>query len=306
MNFALVAMALVLAACSGGFKSSQPPPSGADAGPAGTPDADPTYDELDKARAQSRFESTTDLMRYVIAPGCAAETNECHNSEDPPDMSSEGNLWNLVGLPCNQGVGERETVEEFCEQLGDELRIVDGANAGFTTRIGSISLVTDAEGAFMHYEVRVQAGPPQTQTDARFEILRGGIPNGALGGGVSLAVGAGSTSLLVTDADDILDPAGVYQGDENRNGIFGDGSGTLVERGDAHASYIVRRLVGETERVRMPLNANADNPTEMNRFLSPDEMYTVMSWINCMLPTDTVYSPIRYDCEANAGNEGVW
>ncbi len=306
MKLAIAGMALVLAACSGDFNSMQPPPSGADAGPAGTPDGAIIFEDLDKARAQARFESTTDLMRYVVAPTCAAETNECHNSEDPPDMSSEGNLWNLVGLPCNDGVGERETIEEFCEQLGDEIRIVDGENAGFTTRIGSITLVTDAEGAFTHYEVRVQAGPPLAQTDAQFEILRGGTPMGALGAGVSLTVGAGSTSLLVTDPDDIRDPVGVRQGDENRNGIFGDGSGTLVQRGDARASYFVRRLVGETERVRMPLNENADNPTEMNRFLSPDEMYAVMSWINCMLPTDTVYSPIRYDCEANADNEGVW
>lgn len=306
MKLAMAGMALVLAACSGDFDSMQPPPGGGDAGPAGTPDADPTYDELDKARAQARFETTTDLMRYVIAPGCAAETNECHNSEDPPDMSSEGNLWNLVGLPCNQGIGERETVEEFCEQLGDEIRIVDGANAGFTSRIGSVSVVTDGDGVFTHYEVRVQTAPPQAQTGAQFEILRGGTPMGALGSGTSLTTGAGSTSLLVTDADDIPDPVGVHQGDENRNGIFGDGSGTLVQRGDARASYIVRRLLGETERVRMPLNENADNPTEMNRNLTPDEMYAVMSWINCMLPTDAVYSPIRYDCEANAGNEGAW
>ena len=55
----------------------------------------------------------------------------------------------------------------------------------------------------------------------------------------------------------------------------------------------------------MPLNTNADNPTEVARALNPDEMYAIMSWIQCMEPTDNVYSPIRYDCEANAGNEGT-
>ena len=69
----------------------------------------------------------------------------------------------------------------------------------------------------------------------------------------------------------------------------------------------MRRLLAvETDRVQMPLNENADNPTEINRLLSPDATYAVMSWINCMTPEDGVYSPIRYDCPVNTDNEGVW
>ncbi|RMH43176.1 MAG: hypothetical protein D6689_05935 [Deltaproteobacteria bacterium] len=299
--------AIVLAACTGAFDPDEPAVPGADAGAVDTPDAQPVYDELDKARAQARFQTTTDLMRYVFAPGCAAETNECHSNEDYPDLHTEGNLWNLRYLPCNLGVGERNTVEDFCEALGDEIEVTDGANAGWRTRIGSITLVTDADGAFQHYEVRVQTAPPAGQTDAQFRILRDGAPVAALGGGGGLQLTAGSTTLRVTDADAIPDPVAVRQGDENQNGVFGDGSGVLVRPGDARASYLVRRLLGaETTRIRMPLNDNADNPTELNRYLTPDEMYAVMSWINCMRPEDDVYAPIRYDCPENADNEGRW
>jgi hypothetical protein len=305
---ALLAFALALAsvACTGDF-SQMNPPNGADAAPGGTPDAGPTqFDDLDKGRAEARFQTTTDLVRFVIAPGCAAETNECHNTEDFPDLSTEGNLWNLANLPCNVGIGERETIEDFCEAVGDELRITDGENAGFTARVGSVRLVTDEMGEFLHYEVLVETPPGQIQTDGNFEFVRLGVPQPALGGGNSAATNAGSTTILVTDVDAIPDPGEVKQGDENRNGIFGDGFGVIVRPGDARGSYMVRRLLGaDTERVRMPLNENADNPTELNSYLSPDQMYALMSWINCMLPTDTVYSPIRYDCEANADNDGT-
>jgi len=304
-----LALAVVSVACTGSFQQpgDDDDTVGADAAP-GSPDADDTaFDELDVDRAQARFQTTTDLMRYVVAPGCAAETDECHNNEDYPDMSTEGNLWNLRMQPCNVGVGERLSIEDFCEAIGDQVRIKDGANAGFTTRVGSISLVTDEEGAFLHYEVIVETPPTQSQTDADFEFLRSGTPIAALGGGASLTANAGSTTILVTGPDHIPDPATVLQGDENRDGVFGDGSGVIVKPGDARGSYMVRRLLGvETDRIRMPLNENADNPTELNRNLNADEMYAIMSWINCMGDTDEVYAPIRYDCAANEGNNGAW
>ena len=306
---ALLALALALAsiACTGSF--DQPPDTpggGADAGPGAADGGDTAFDELDKGRAAARFQTTTDLMRYVFAPGCAAETNECHSNEDYPDMSTEGNLWNLRGLPCNVGIGERLTVEDFCEAVGDELRVIDGANAGYTATVGSVALITDEEGVFQHYEIIVDVAPTQDQSDGDFELLRGGTRVAALGGGASLIAAASSKTILVTNPDHIPDPRAIKQGDENRNGVFGDGSGVIVRPGDARGSYIVRRLLGQqTERIRMPLNENADNPTELNRHLNADEMYALMSWINCMLPTDTVYDPIRYDCEANADNDGT-
>jgi len=288
--------------CTGGLYSvgDDDPTDDADAGPT-------AFDDLDTERARANFQTTTDIMRYVVAPGCAAESNECHSNEDYPDMSSEGNLWNLRGLPCNLGVGERETVEDFCELLGDRLRITSGANQGYEATIGSIALITDAEGAFLHYEVLMDQAVGQIQADANFELVRNGTVLGALGGGGSLQATAGGTSLLVTNVDHIPDPVLVRQGDENKNGVFGTGQGMIVKPGDARGSYLIHRLLGaQTTRIRMPLNENSDNPTELNRALSPDEMYALMSWINCMQPDDDVYSPIRYDCAANADNNGAW
>jgi hypothetical protein len=298
----LLLSSLFVIACSGELSSG-----GGGGGPTDGPDAGgPAFDELDRDKAEAQFVTTTDIMRYVVAPGCAAETNECHSNEDFPDMSSEGNLWNLRELPCNVGVGDRETIEDYCEQIGDQLRVTDGANAGYTATIGSITLVTDELGEFLHYELVMETVASLTQTDATYEILRNGIVNAALGGGSSLQA-AGSTTLRITDPDDIADPATIRQGDENKNGVFGDGQGMLVKPGDARASYLVHRLLGaETARIRMPLNENADNPTEQNRLLSPNEMYAIMSWINCMQPDDGLYSPVRYDCEANTDNDGEW
>lgn len=70
---------------------------------------------------------------------------------------------------------------------------------------------------------------------------------------------------------------------------------------------MIRRLLEqETSRVRMPLGGNIDNPNELNPYLSANEMYVLMSWINCMQEGDGVASPIRYDCAQNADNEGTW
>jgi hypothetical protein len=142
---------------------------------------------------------------------------------------------------------------------------------------------------------------------ATFVVGRDGQAMPQLGGGSSLAGDSGSNLIRVTDVDDIPDPLSVSQGDENHNGVFCDGTGTIVKPASARDSYLVWRLLAEqTQRVRMPLNENADNPTEVNRALSPDEMYALMSWINCMQPSDTIYAPIGYDCAANADNEGTW
>ncbi|MCC6995578.1 MAG: hypothetical protein IT370_13290 [Deltaproteobacteria bacterium] len=270
--------------------------------------AQPTnYDQLDRARAQAKFPDTTALMRYVIAPGCAAERNECHFNEDFPDLSSEGNLLNLLELPCNQQVGERTTIEEFCERVGDELRISAGANAGFQARVGSITAITSATGAFQAWEVRLERGPTAAQSNATFQLLRAGTALPALGAGSSLQVSAGQATVRITREADLPDPAQVRQGDENQDGHFGAGTGFLVAAGRARDSYLVRRLLGQdTARQRMPLTLNADTVNEANRPLTPDEMYALMSWINCLQPGDGPYSPIRYDCPENQSNTGGW
>ena len=263
-------------------------------------------DQLDVQRAKAKFASTDEVMRRIIAPTCAAENNECHANENFPDLSTEANLWGLVELRCNQGVGERTSVENFCEAQGDELRIEDGVNAGFVTRIGSIEEIKDGDGEFVRYEVRVDRGPPEPQGNAQFVLLRHRVILQALGGGRSL-VTDGSTTLHVTRARDLLGHELVRQGDENRDGVFGDGRGVLVRTGDARNSYLIRRLAGAgTDRLRMPLNFNSDNPTEVNRVLTREEMYVLMSWINCMRPDDRVYAPVRFDCPENAGNDGAW
>ncbi|MBK7859796.1 MAG: hypothetical protein IPJ65_14475 [Archangiaceae bacterium] len=309
---AACALFLALAACMG-EAGDLPPGTTAAAGGAGG--GDDVLDggggpgvlpaTLDKATAEARFATTTELMRYVVSPGCAAERNECHHTEDFPDLSTEGNLWNLVGQPCNQGLGDRKTVEDFCEALGDELRIDSGASAGFTARIGSITQVATASGAFSYYEVRLDQAPAASQTGGAFSIVRGGQKLQALGGGASAELQAGQKWVRVRNANHLPSPAAVLQGDENQNGVFGAGAGLMVKPGDAPGSYVVRRLLGkETARVRMPLGANADQQTEVNRVLTPNEAYALMSWINCMLPGDGPYSAIRYGCAANAANEG--
>jgi len=288
-------------ACSGELDSGAPGSPGVDAGSSELPPGD-----LDVDRAQARFATTTDLVRQLFAPGCAAENNECHNNEDFPDLSSEGNLFNLIDLPCNLGVGDRSTVEGFCEALGDELRVTSGAASGFSSAIGSIHVVTDDAGTFSHYEIALADPLPQAVDGGSFEIARDGQAQTALGGGSSLSGQAGDRVVWVNDATDLPAPDAIKQGDENGDGVFGAGTGLLVHAGSAANSYLVRRLLGyDSDRVRMPLNTNADNPTEANGLLTRDEMYAVMSWVNCLQLEDGPYAPIHYDCAANAGNDGT-
>lgn len=295
-------VAAVMAACTGGLEV----PAGVDGGSGASADAAPPVGDLDPEAAQARFVTTTDLMRQVIAPGCAAEQNECHSNEDFPDMSSEGNLWNLVNLRCNVGVGDRLTIEDFCERLGDELRITGGANDGFSARVGSIDLITNAQDEFTHFEITLDRPLDQAQQNAPFVLARDGAVVAALGGGSSLEADAGSRVVRVTAAGEIPSPAQIAQGDENRNQTFGISPGMLVTPGSARESYLVRRVFGvDTSRARMPLDSNADNPTEQNGYLTREETYVLTSWINCMEPGDGPYSPIRYDCAANAANDGT-
>ena len=263
---------------------------------------------LDKVRAQMAFPTTTDLIRRVIAPTCAAEDNECHSNEYYPDMATEANFWNLIGLRCNVGVGERTTIENRCEAQGDTLRITDGANSGFAATIGSVHTVTDdVTGEFRWYEITLESPVAQSQSGGSFELLRAEQAMPGLGGGDSLEAVAGQTTLRIMNANRIANANVILQGDENEDGIFGDSSGVIVRRGNARESYLISRLFGaETSRSRMPVNTNIDNPNEESGFLTEDEMYVLMSWINCMAPDDGTYSPIRYDCAANADNQGIW
>jgi hypothetical protein len=289
----------------GGSETGEGGEGGSDNSAGGSAPTSPTptpLQELDKEYAQALYATTTDVMRFMVAPTCAAENNECHNNEDFPDMSTEGNLWNLVDLRCNLGVGERETVEDYCESQGDSIEV-----AGFTTTIGAITTELDVDGEFLHYAVTIETALPASYTGETFNIMRNGVARPEIGGGNSLDGTAGSNVLQITDSADLPDPLLVLQGDENGNGVFGNGSGVLVKRGDVQSSYLLRRLMGEeTARVRMPLNENADNPTEVNAWIDREASYALMSWILCMQPDDGPYSPIRYDCPENANNEGLW
>ena len=270
-------------------------------------DPPPPSGELDRERARARYVSTTDLVRYVFAPSCAAQQNECHHSEDFPDLHTEANVWSALGLGCNQGIGERPEVEDFCERRGDEIVITDGVNEGFSATIGAIVTHTDEDGAFERYEVRIEGTLPMAQSDASFRISRLGMVIRGLGGGSSAQLEAGAQSIFIDEAADILDPGVIVQGDENGNGVYGDGRGAIIVPGDARASYMVRRLFGlGTERVQMPLGVDADNPTEVNPPLTRAQMWVLMSWINCMDPADGPYGDIGYDCPENADNDGTW
>ena len=295
------------AADAGATDASRP-----DAPPAPRRDAGaapPGFAELDPVRARTAFPDLATLQRKVFGPGCAGEANECHYDEDFPDFSSEGNLWNLLLLQCNAGVGDRTTVEDFCEPLGDELRAVarQGGQELLRARVGSIEPRMDAEGKLTGYDVRIDAPVAAAFEGARFEWLRFGTALPALGGGTSLRGVAGERKVVVGDPDHLPDPAQITQGDPNRNGTFGDGGGRIVRPGRARDSYLVRRLFGQGARPRMPLESNGDNPTERNRPLTADEMYAIMSWINC-LPEMMAepYGPIVFDCAANADNRGTW
>ena len=268
--------------------------------------ADAAASVFDPEEAQRNYAKTTDIMRHIIAPTCAAENNECHANEEFPDLSTVGNLWTLVGLSCNQGIGDGTTVEDLCEEKSDHIRITDGVNAGYEARIGSVFEVTDVEGAFIKYEMRVDV-EPRSQANARFVLARDGIEEPGLGSGASLVATRGSLTLLVLQAQDLPNSELIKQGDRNDNGVYGDGRGVLVRPGDARNSYLVRRLFGRgTTRVRMPLNYNSDNPTEINTPLTQEAMYVLMSWINCIRADDTAFSELRYDCPENADNDGTW
>lgn len=82
------------------------------------------------APARARYKDLADIHKYTVARGCAFSADTCHNDEDPPPMHTVGHLWNLINVPCNQGVADYAEWDPFCQ------RPEDGGGAGVLVRPG--------------------------------------------------------------------------------------------------------------------------------------------------------------------------
>ena len=235
--------------------------------------------------AQASMRTGFDLHRKVIQRSCSPLEGVCHNQKEYPDLRTTESFLATIGAPCNVVPKHWSTVFDRCERQGDIVRFADRELP--PTEVGYIHMV---RGDFVDYrdeEITPTADSPGLHFYLRDPVA---LDNGNNFYGTaelsrSFSQDGNVTELVFErfttrfwvlddgrhvlaevpdyrrDAAEALLTIGIYQGDHNRNGIYGASVSnpvSLLNPGKALESYLVARLMGKmlTEPVpgtRMPL-----------------------------------------------------
>lgn len=239
--------------------------------------------------AQSRFRTGLDVQQKVIYRTCTPFDGVCHNKKEYPDLHTPANFVNVIGAPCNVQPGDYTSVWDRCEPRGDLLRLDRFDNS---VEVAWIELVEGPEEEFS------DENPPSETSPGLHIVLRGEIPMEDQSTndnarfyrdfeGESLVfarfrtrwwkVGPnrlmGEVGQQRSDDANRLVSAGIRQGDQNRNGVFGVEMGAnipMINPGEPEKSYLIARIRGEVDGEpipgsRMPL---ANQPLDITDMLA--------------------------------------
>lgn len=239
--------------------------------------------------AQGRYRTGLDVQQKVIYRTCTPNDGVCHNKKEYPDLHTPANFVNVIGAPCNVQPGDYTSVWDRCEPRGDLLRLDAFSNS---VEVAWIAVIEGEEQEFD------EANPPTAESPGLHIVLRSEVPMDQPStddnarffrdfDGESLVfarlrtrwwkVGPNRLMGEVTQrrSDDVnrLVSAGIRQGDQNRNGVFGAEMGEnipMINPGAPEASYLVARIRGEFggEQIpgsRMPL---ANQPLDITDMLA--------------------------------------
>lgn len=237
--------------------------------------------------AKKEFPTYLDLHEKVIQRTCTPFNNVCHNNREYPDLRTPQGMLDRLGQPCNivELHDDPEEVFNGCEPEGDTLRFTDGANAGWSTRIGFVEFTDDGAGnvlsAQIYLEDNVPAGmavPGQFESVIIERLVDGQMLSvGTLTSQVSYTAGANAVQIsdwatLEPENQTMLESE-IREGDANRDGIFGSSMPDAMRQiapGDPWNSYLLQRLQGTVPGSPMPL---------ANQPLSASEIVAIACWI---------------------------
>jgi hypothetical protein len=241
-------------------------------GDAGSPDGST---DVTLQSARDLYPTIGQLHELAISRTCALNNGVCHSSKEYPDIHSLSTLLQTVSQPCNLSVPDRAEVRDACEPEGDHLVI---AASGFDAEIARIDLPAGADpvvrGLLNGNTIKlwfatsvtplvIAEGEPLGNLTIR-RPASGGDYNIALDTATATAMTADSVTLNLYGVSDAVrrffderfypwEPSMARIADVNRNGVLGHARGiSMLTPGDPMKSYLVLRLLDETEGDLMP------------------------------------------------------
>ncbi|MEZ4459883.1 MAG: hypothetical protein R3E66_09165 [bacterium] len=249
--------------------------------------------------AQERFRTGLDVHRKIVWRTCTPNDGVCHNAKEYPDLHTPANFLAAIDAPCNVQPGEYESVYDRCERPGDRFKLDFWADFGPSIEVGWIELITAVEDADptsgelgmstpgLHVHLKEPVRIEQTEVWARGQFLRTVVEQGdvvfaqfettwrVLDGGTHLIA---EVRNYQTDRAAELMRLGIRQGDLNRNGTFGadqDAIVPMIKRGDPERSYLIARVRGEMDGLRVP----GSRMPLANQPLSIEEMLALFCFV---------------------------
>jgi hypothetical protein len=223
--------------------------------------------------------TVADLHASQVAPTCALNNGVCHDGKEYPDLHTVSALVDLVGRPCNLAAATHAAVHDACEQPGDHLVI---PSLGLDAEIAGVAQSpADAPTDQLLAATVALADPSAAPDPSSFaeaddaRITR--ATDGAtllfdLGAAGVHALPGGAPGQLTLDLSEALPEARAFLddraypwsasmvrvGDPNGNGVLGAQLGVkLIVPGDPMRSFVVLRLIDESEGELMPRQCRA-------------------------------------------------
>jgi hypothetical protein len=220
-----------------------------------------------------------DLHASQVAPTCALNNGVCHDGKEYPDLHTVSALIDLVGQPCNLAAATHAAVHDACEPPGDHLVIPSlGLDAEIARVAQSPADAPTGELAQATVALADPSAAPDPTSFAEADDARVVRAAGAaaltfdLGAAGVRALPSAAPGQLTLDLSDALPEARAFLddrdypwrdsmvrvGDPNGNGVLGAQLGvSLITPGDPMRSFVVLRLVDESEGELMPRQCRA-------------------------------------------------
>ncbi|MEM6295142.1 MAG: hypothetical protein AAGA54_27980 [Myxococcota bacterium] len=230
--------------------------------------------------ARTEYPTFRAFYDAYLERSCAAFDNVCHDNDTYPDLSDAEDYIDAFGGRCHHVTDDYDG----CERVGHPVRILSGPDAGWSSEIGWLELTDTA--LRIAPRDRPPAGEELTIAVESEYFGRTWIElDQATAEGMLITAPADALSDLQRDVIDSF----VWQGDQNRNGVFGaETPHALLTAGDPDRSLIYLGLRGEVTVLPLALTDPPPDLAELGAF---------GCWIEQIgIPQDDdIDAPIDYD-----------
>lgn len=262
--------------------------------------------------ALARYRTVLELHTEAIFPSCTPNGGVCHNSKEYPDMHTPGNFLTVVARDCNVSMPDPRLVDNGCEPIGDQLRVLQNDGLLFEATVGFAVLeeypapeeANQEEGTMwsdivVTLDDELPFGLDDDNELYDFQIVR--------------TLEDGSERILVDEHRRLLternsnvvrimraiswDPLDddafltittrMREGDRNQDGVYGGQTAALIAPGDPENSFLLWRVTGRS----LPPMPLANNP------LREAAVAALICWIEQLASTEVVDVEMEIDYE---------